>query len=516
MTRAAIPLAVALVLAGPMVARAAPRPASAREAQVAQLMAKAASHPAQLRVMMRQMPKGGDLHNHLGGSIYAEDFLHWAAGSGLCANAAGDGLVPGPCAPGRGIDAIAMQQPFLYARLVDALSTRGWQHGVGANEVSGHTQFFATFDKFGIASRGHDAQVLAITRQIAAGDHVLYLELDHNPEAVMAHVLATPDVPLDAAGLEARYAQEMALAGPVIDKAIAQLDRNEAAANALLGCGTAAADPACGIAVHYLTWGARGMQPAAAFRSLVLGFALAARDPRFVGVNIVQPEDWPVALRDYDLHMAMFRFLEGKYPQVRPTLHAGELAMGQVAPPHLRDHIAKAIAAGAQRIGHGTDIALEQDARATMATMARKGIAVEINLSSNDVILGVKGGEHPLNLYRRMGVPVVLATDDEGVLRTDMTNEYVRAVTEQGLGYRDLKAMARASITYSFAPGQSLWRTGLPGVPVASCAGGFAMPACRALMAGSEKARLEAALEARFAAFEADEIANARARSAAR
>jgi len=218
--------------------------------------------------------------------------------------------------------------------------------------------------------------------------------------------VATPDVPLDAAGLEARYAQEMALAGPVIDKAIAQLDRNEAAANALLGCGTAAADPACGIAVHYLTWGARGMQPAAAFRSLVLGFALAARDPRFVGVNIVQPEDWPVALRDYDLHMAMFRFLEGKYPQVRPTLHAGELAMGQVAPPHLRDHIAKAIAAGAQRIGHGTDIALEQDARATMATMARKGIAVEINLSSNDVILGVKGGEHPLNLYRRMGVPV--------------------------------------------------------------------------------------------------------------
>jgi hypothetical protein len=33
--------------------------------------------------------------------------------------------------------------------------------------------------------------------------------------------------------------------------------------------------------------------------------------------------------------------------------------------------------------------------------------------------------------YRAHGVPVVLSTDDEGVLRTDMTNEYVRAVREQ-------------------------------------------------------------------------------------
>ena len=175
-------------------------------------------------------------------------------------------------------------------------------------------------------------------------------------------------------------------------------------------------------------------------------------------------------MRDYDLHMAMIRFLAAKYPRVRRTIHAGELAFGMVPPQDLRDHIAKAVAAGAQRIGHGVDIAYEEDARGTLARMAREGIAVEINLTSNDVILGVKGAEHPLNLYRRFGVPVVLSTDDQGVLRTDMTNEYVRAAREQGLRYRDLKQAARASIAYSFVPGESLWAGQRIGTPVAACA----------------------------------------------
>jgi adenosine deaminase len=87
-----------------------------------------------------------------------------------------------------------------------------------------------------------------------------------------------------------------------------------------------------------------------------------------------------------------------------------------------------------------------------MARMAREGIAVEINLTSNDVILGVKGEVHPLGLYRRHGVPFVLSTDDAGVLRSDMTAEYVRAVREQGLSYRDLKQASRNSLTYSFLP----------------------------------------------------------------
>jgi adenosine deaminase len=111
------------------------------------------------------------------------------------------------------------------------------------------------------------------------------------------------------------------------------------------------------VAVHYLAQSARGMAPAGVPLADGLLCAGGARSA-LVGVNIVEPEDWPVALRDYDLHMAMFRFLEAQYPQVHRSLHAGELAFGMVPPLDLKDHIAKAIRdGGAQRIGHGTDIA---------------------------------------------------------------------------------------------------------------------------------------------------------------
>ena len=71
--------------------------------------------------------------------------------------------------------------------------------------------------------------------------------------------------------------------------------------------------------------------------------------------------------------------------------------------------------------------------------MAARHVMVEINLTSNDVILGVSGRDHPLPLYRSSGVPVALSTDDEGVSRIDITHEYVRAVQTYGFGYADLK-----------------------------------------------------------------------------
>jgi len=74
----------------------------------------------------------------------------------------------------------------------------------------------------------------------------------------------------------------------------------------------------------------------------------------------------------------------------------------------------------------------EDDANALLHEMAEKHVMVEINLTSNDVILGVKGKDHPLASYRAAHVPVALSTDDEGVSRIDITNEYERAVLETG------------------------------------------------------------------------------------
>src|SRR5215510_13969924 len=60
-------------------------------------------------------------------------------------------------------------------------------------------------------------------------------------------------------------------------------------------------------------------------------------------------------------------------------------------------------------------------------------------------------------MYQMFRVPVALSTDDEGVSRIDLTNEYVRAVETYGYKYSDLKKMVRTGLEHAFLPGRSLW-----------------------------------------------------------
>nr|WP_289145611.1 hypothetical protein [uncultured Sphingobium sp.] len=258
--------------------------------------------------------------------------------------------------------------------------------------------------------------------------------------------------------------------------------------------------------MRYLYTAIRTNPPAQVFAQLAFGFALADADPRFVGVNIAAPEHDPVAVRDYALHMQMIAFLKARHPKVQLSLHAGELTLGLVPSRDLSFHIRDAVQiAGARRIGHGIDIAYETDAPALLAQMARDQVVVEINLTSNAVILGVKGSDHPLSLYREAGVPVVLSTDDEGVSRSDMTNEYLRAVTEQGLRYADLKQIVRNGLHYSFLPGDSLWQDRPGGARAAACVSMDA-PGCGAWLAKNVKAAAQARLERDLQAFEAGHL----------
>jgi len=77
-------------------------------------------------------------------------------------------------------------------------------------------------------------------------------------------------------------------------------------------------------------------------------------------------------------------------------------------------------------------------------------VLVEVALSSNDQILGVKGKRHPLRTYLEHGVPVALATDDMGVARSSHTQEFLKAVEEHDLDYPTLKRIVRNSIEYAF------------------------------------------------------------------
>jgi hypothetical protein len=205
----------------------------------------------------------------------------------------------------------------------------------------------------------------------------------------------------------------------------------------------------------------------------------------------------------------MIGALAKETPGVPVALHAGELTMGLVPPEDLRFHIREAVeVAGAKRIGHGIDILYEDRPYELLRRMAKDRVAVEINLTSNDVILGVTGDDHPFATYRAYGVPLTLSTDDEGVSRIDLTHEYVRAVRTYDLSYADVKALSRNALTYAFLAGVSLWADPDAARPLGACVRdrlGDPKPSepCAAILARSEKAMAQWKLEAAFAAFEA-------------
>ncbi len=256
--------------------------------------------------------------------------------------------------------------------------------------------------------------------------------------------------------------------------------------------------------------------PEQVFAQALLGFetvqaSMNAKDDLWVGINLVQPEDGYISMRDYTLQMKMLDYLHSVYPEVHISLHAGELAPGLVPPEGLRFHIRQAIGLGhAERIGHGVDVMYEDRARDLLTEMAARHVMVEINLSSNEGILDVEGNEHPFPVYRSAHVPVALSTDDEGVSRIDLTHEYVRAAIDYGLTYRDLKQLARTGMEHDFLPGASLWaKPDQFSAPVSACKGetlGGDKPsdACKEFLDGSEKAAAQWELERRFRAFEAN------------
>jgi adenosine deaminase len=150
----------------------------------------------------------------------------------------------------------------------------------------------------------------------------------------------------------------------------------------------------------------------------------------------------------------------------------------------------------------------EKDPIGLMKEMAARNVLVEINLTSNDEILGISGDEHPLPIYRKYGVPVTLSTDDEGVARSDMTHEYLRAAETYRFSYAELKGIARQSLEHSFLPGESLWAATKGSFRAESACAADSngtekpSPGCAKFLAANERAREQWKLEAEFAAFE--------------
>ncbi len=418
------------------------------------LFARASGSRAMLRLLLQTFPKGGDLHRHAGGTTYAEDFLAFAEDDGGCYVLATRILAAGPCEAGSSVplEGLALRDTNLYNQAINAISMG--RHGPQYKDpsISGHEQFFNSSPRRSFSESRNRDEVIADNLVIAAAENTLYLKLMSNPDMSGPDLSAlVPKETWNEADMAGRLQRLQPYLAQALQLARNNTDTSDRRIAELNGCAEIPQPAACAVSLRYLITVSRRAGIEEQFSSMALAFALVQADPRYVGVNIAAPEDLPAALRDYSLHMRMFAFFKQLYPEVQLSLHAGELSLGLVPPRDLRFHIREAVEiAGASRIGHGIDIAYEDGAPELLARMARYGVAVEINLTSNDVILGVKGKDHPLPLYLAAGVPVTLSSDDLGVSRADLTEEYVRAADEYGLTYSQLKQISRNTLTYSF------------------------------------------------------------------
>ena len=156
---------------------------------------------------------------------------------------------------------------------------------------------------------------------------------------------------------------------------------------------------------------------------------------KFVGIDVAGNEG---ATKPSELRADFMPLLERC---AKITIHAGETEdVGSIweAVYHL----------SADRIGHGLKL---QEKPEFLSRFIDKKIGVEMCPTSNDQIVGFTPGEYPLLDYLRKGLRVSLNTDDCGISRTSLTNEYLKAAEMcPGLTLWDCIVLIRNSLCIAF------------------------------------------------------------------
>lgn len=411
---------------------------------------------ALLKLFFTQMPKGGDLHHHYSGSIYAETYLEWVKnkhwfidtctfkivktkGNDACKSVSVDELIA---------------NDTLYRKLLTLWSDKDFSNH-SHDQLPPDSNFFNTFGYFSPISDQYMDVGLNLIKERALSENVSYIE------SMLARVginssdfFNTDEVKMF--NNELRNATTQQEVNALLERINTVYERNQTFSTKVQNFVTELERRHQGIdtenfTMRYQTYAVRTLDPLQVYTDLLSGYKAALSSPLVVGVNIVAPENNTVAINDYTLHMRMFNYLMSKYPHVLRSLHAGELTIGMVEPKELLFHITQAQnIAKAERIGHGVDLPYEKNSIALLQNLKTNKIAIEINLTSNEFILGVAGKDHPYSIYAAYGVPLVISTDDSGVSRNNLSHEYVLLASRYHPSYQTIKTYVYNSIDYSF------------------------------------------------------------------
>jgi adenosine deaminase len=417
----------------------------------------------ELIAFLKPMPKGADLHNHVGGAIYSEYILDRAEKKGLLYDIKARTFRQASRNSEDTVESTALisiaeliRNPQYYIEFLNAVSLRGYFPAI----VNGHDHFFSAFNHIGLG-RGGTNEIIPEVYRRNRHQNVQYMEL-------MARFIPYDVTTRFAEAIEgydgkSRIEKYKRIKHLFNDKNIRSsirqhLDQWDRQLMKKLKVDSPITGNQGPLVIRYIVQTYRVDKGIDYFAEAAAAMAAINADKRLVALNIVAPEDLPASRLFFDDQMETLDFLWQKMGKPNITLHAGELVLRESPMEVMRNRIRKTVLKGhARRIGHGVSIAWEDNVVELLTHMSREGIAVEICLSSNEAILGVKGNDHPFQLYRRAGVPLTLNTDDEGILRTNLTMEFVKAVQRYDLSYDDLLELIRNSLEYSFLPGKSLY-----------------------------------------------------------
>ncbi len=418
---------------------------------------KIRNNEAELTAFFSQMPKGGDLHHHYSGSIYAEPLLQHAIADDFYLNTETMDVLKERPSNGNWEQFSTLKSNGTLEAYKQKIMQKWSVKDYNYVDYPSDKLFFESFMKFEPAIKGNFGQGLLELKNRAISENISYIE-------TQLSTIPTTMITDDLTQFNSRL-RKLALAKDekAITKSLDSLYNSflkkdaESYATAFNTNFVAKLHKDLKIddkqfTMRYQNFVLRFMEPVDLFKNLVIAFISADGSPLMAGVNIVSPEDGETSMKDYWLHMMMFKYCHSRYPNVKYTMHAGELTLGLVQPEELTWHIGAAVyTAGANRIGHGVAMAYEKDSYNLLRYMAKKSIPIEINLVSNEFILKVKESRHPLTLYKEFGVPIVISTDDAGILRTNMTEQYVLlAKRYKDVSYTDIKQFVYNSINYSF------------------------------------------------------------------
>ncbi|WP_422473596.1 hypothetical protein [Endozoicomonas sp. ALB032] len=488
-----------------------------------------------LETFMNQLPKGGNLHHRFMGAIEPKEVIDIAIERGFCMYN-NQYMAPCDCCAQSVKDYVSNEEN--HAALIKQLML---PDGHDPDEVRNYFLMVkALFD-------GIDARFISYVRKKAAVDGLSYIESTvyfdeaNGPDKLFSLIthLPTPN-PDSTQSLEdfrarlssqSDFQTQLKTAAGKIANALKASDDH-------LNCSHSHSHPACSVSVRFLHEVHRADPLPQVYAQMIFAFELAqlslsGNDHQVLGINIAGSENSDRALNDYLSHMKMLSFLKNhkQYPLVkeRISLNAGELAKATVEDFYYRTAMADAVQiVQPKRVGHGlsfmaqnclkqSDSGNEEYANCSaelLKTMLDNDIAVEIPLTSNRRLSGIGANSgHPFPVYVSSNIAVTLATDYPGILKVDLTSQFVEAVSSFSpdqtgnsihLSLDQIIDFARNSLEYSFLPGQSLWLKSESHVRyqkrVPACLD-LESEACKKFVSGNTKARFQRDHESRLKDF---------------